>query len=50
MKVTGITNYMVQKRFCELDADVSVSVKSQLFGHLCNHLIKEYPVVMLFVS
>jgi hypothetical protein len=50
MKVTGITNCMVQKGVCELDAEVSISVKSQLSGRLCNHLIKEYPVVMLFVS
>ena len=49
MKVTAMTNCMFQKRFCERDADVSISVKSQLFGHLCKHLI-EYPVVMLFVS
>ena len=50
MKVIGMTNCMVQKSSCESDGDVFISVKSQLFGHLCNHLIKEYPVVMLFVS
>jgi len=30
MKVIGMTNCMVQKSFCESDADVSISVTSQL--------------------